>query len=213
MKRGRKLGEESAERRKLLLDTTQRLMLEEGYAAVTTRRVAKEAGLTSALVHYYYPTTDDLLLAVCRRAHEIHLERLAQALVSENVIRALWQLHRDPKATAFAAEVLALANHRKVISLEVAKNIEQSRRLQIAALSGFMGKAAPSAGFSAAALAMAMVGLCRAMVTETAHGVSLGHAELEAFVEGWSGQFGGKQTDTAGRTKKDSRLRGASSLR
>src|SRR5436309_3106997 len=107
MKRGRKRGEESAERRKLLLDATQRLMLDEGYASVTTRRVAKEVGLTSALVHYYFPTTDDLLLAVCRRAHERHLERLARALVSENPVQALWRLHRDTQATAFAAEVLA----------------------------------------------------------------------------------------------------------
>ncbi len=192
MKRGRKLGEESAERRKLLLDTTQRLMLEEGYASVTTRRVAKEAGLTSALVHYYYPTTDDLLLAVCRRAHERHLERLGQALVSENVMRALWLLHRDPQATAFAAEVLALANHRKAISIEVAKNIEQSRRIQIAALSSCISNAAPAtAGLSAAALTMAMVGLSRAMVAENLHGVSLGHAEIEAFVESWSRRFSG----------------------
>src|SRR5262245_37763196 len=97
------LNEAGIGRRKLLLDTTQRLMLEEGYAAVTTRRVAKEAGLTSALVHYYYPTTDDLLLAVCRRAHERHLERLAKALIAENPLQALWRLHRDPQATAFAA--------------------------------------------------------------------------------------------------------------
>src|SRR5438552_16193793 len=116
MKRGRKLGEESSERRKLLLNTTQRLMLEEGYASVTTRRVAKEAGLTSALVHYYFPTTDDLFVACYRRVHERHLERLAKALVAPNPIEALWRLNMDPVLVSLGAELRALANHRKAVA-------------------------------------------------------------------------------------------------
>jgi AcrR family transcriptional regulator len=192
------LNQAGIERRKLLLDTTQRLMLEEGYAAVTTRRVAKEAGLTSALVHYYYPTTDDLLLAVCRRAHERHLERLAKALIAENPIQALWRLHRDPQATAFAAEVLALANHRKAVSAEVAKDVEQSRRMQVAALAGFMEKSGMDMGeLSPVVLAMAMAAISRAMVTEKSHGVSLGHAEIDAVLENWSRRFDRKTAPPA----------------
>jgi AcrR family transcriptional regulator len=187
----RRVGAEGSPRRELILDTTQRLMVDEGYAAVSTRRVAKEAGLTSALVHYYFPATDDLLLAVYRRAHARTLEALARALVAPHPLEAVWKVNMDPVHTALAAELAALANHRKVVSAEVAKTVAGIRKMQTAALATVM-EAHPDqddAGLSAEALVLLAAAISRTLSLERAHGVTLGHAELEAAVQAWLRRF------------------------
>src|SRR3546814_10072831 len=75
----------------------------------------------------------DLLLAVYRRAAARNLERVNQALASPQPLAALWALSTDPARTVLAAEFMALANHRKAIAGEIARNIEHSRELQAAA--------------------------------------------------------------------------------
>jgi AcrR family transcriptional regulator len=161
-------------------------MTAEGYAAVSTRRVAKEAGLTSALVHYYFPATDDLFLATYRHAHQRTLQQLAKALVSPRPLEALWKLNTDPDQTALGVELLALGNHRKVISEEVARTIEEGRTLQASAIASVLGVApADAGGLSPLALVALMTAIARALAMEGAHGVTLGHAELRAAVEGW----------------------------
>src|SRR3546814_6404449 len=126
----RRIGNETSATRLAILDATERMMIDAGYAAVSTRKVAAAVGQTPALVHYYFPATDDLLLAVYRRAAARNLERVNQALASPQPLAALWALSTDPARTVLAAEFMALANHRKAIAGEIARNIEHSRELQ-----------------------------------------------------------------------------------
>ena len=80
----------------------------EGYAAVTARKVAGKAGLKVQLVYYYFQTMDDLILAVIRKNTAKRLERFAQALVSAEPLRALWELNSDPSYVIPATELVAL---------------------------------------------------------------------------------------------------------
>jgi AcrR family transcriptional regulator len=182
----RRLNGDGALSRTLILDTTERLMLEEGYAAISTRRVASEAGLKPPLVHYYYRTTDDLLLAAYARTAEQTFERLNRVLVADDPLKALWALSTDPTRTTLAVEFMALANHRKVIRTEIARNIKRFRRVQAELLTRLLDpdtvdpKIAPPVGVS-----MIMAGISRGLVMESALGVSLGHAEAERFVHWW----------------------------
>jgi AcrR family transcriptional regulator len=196
----RKQAGDSAASRTLILDTTERLMLEEGYAAISTRRVASEAGLKPPLVHYYYRTTDDLLLACYSRTAEQMFERLYRALATGDPLRALWKLNTDPARTALAVEFMALANHRKSIRTEIARNVERFRLIQADVLvamandSMFDPKIAPPVGIT-----MMLAGISRGLVMERVLGVTLGHQEAEQFVEWWINRV---QAGTRRRSRK-----------
>ncbi|HEX4376216.1 MAG TPA: helix-turn-helix domain-containing protein [Steroidobacteraceae bacterium] len=182
----RKTNGDAALSRQLILDTTERLMREEGYAAVSTRRVASEAGLKPPLVHYYYRTTDDLLLAAYARTAEQMFDRLDIALASDDPIQALWMLNTDRDRTTLTVEFMALANHRKSIRNELARNIERFRRRQAEVLAQVAGRRVkPSGTAPPVGIAMMLAGISRGLVMERALGVSLGHDEAEQFVAWW----------------------------
>jgi len=182
----RRIGTENSATRIVILDATEQLMLEEGYAAVSTRQVAAKAGLKAPLVHYYFPTTDDLLLAVYQRAAQRNIERVTKALASEHPLREFWTLSTDPTRAMLAVEFMALANHRKQIRKEIARNIERSRALQAEVLERLMREhGLDRRSYPAAGLGLLMTAVSRALVMEAALGVSAGHDEAAAFVESW----------------------------
>ncbi len=182
----RRVGTELSATRTVILDTTERLMIEEGYAAVSTRRVAAVAGLKPALVHYYFVTTDDLFLATYRRAADRYFERLAAATESSRPVAAMWELSMNPTRTTLAVEFLALANHRKSIGAEIARNIQRTRELHAELLSRLPRspsndpKICPPISVS-----FLIAAITRTLVMEDALGLSSGHAETQAFVNWW----------------------------
>jgi AcrR family transcriptional regulator len=167
----------------MILDATDRLMRRDGYGAVSTRRVAAEAGLKAPLVHYYYPTIEDLLLAFYRRsAAQTHVT-LEAALASNRPLHALWQMNTDPERTALAAEFIALANHRKTIRDEIARNVELFRTMQADALGRLSARFAGDADLpDVEVIAVLIAAAGRALVTETTIGISAGHAATRTFV-------------------------------
>jgi AcrR family transcriptional regulator len=182
----RRIGNESSETRALLIDTAEQVIREEGYAAASTRRVAIRAGLKPSLVHYYFPTTDDLFLAVFKRGAAQSDAMIEQALSSEDPLRALWRFFADTSRTTLAFEFVALANHRKVIGVEIARHSEAMRARQVAALERLIGeRLAASGGGTPAGFSLVLAGIGRALVMEAELGVGSGHADARAFVEAW----------------------------
>lgn len=186
----RRIGAQDSTTRLAILDATARIMLEQGHAAATSRRVAALAGVKPALVHYYFPTMDDLFLAVFRRGAEANLERQRQAVFSEQPLHALWQLSREPYGTRLQQEFMALANQRPAVRTEIAAYIERFRDIQVTALT-FIARAN---GLDLTELPPVVISLLIASVsgviaTENAVGVTLGHADLVAFVEQYLDRF------------------------
>ena len=140
MSKPRRSGSETSETRTRLLDMTEQVMLADGYAAVASRRVAADAGVTPALVHYYFNTIDDLFLAVIRRRGAQYAKRQERALSSPRPINALWELSKERAGTGLLKEFIALANHRKVIAVEIAEQVAESRQAQLEALRGLVGE-------------------------------------------------------------------------
>lgn len=169
--------------KEIILDATEQLMLREGYAAISHRRVASEAGLKTPLVHYYYRTLDDLLLAFYQRSAARGRRQLEAALASARPLRALWDMICDPERTTLAAEFISLANHRKIIRAEIAKNVEAARASQVKMLAhalatkGLAGKCADPA---VAAVLLASIGY--GLGLENQVGVDTGHEATRAFV-------------------------------
>ncbi len=162
-------------------------MLDEGYAAVTSRRVAAKAQLKPQLVHYYFRTMDDLFLAIHRRRVEEGLERQSRALASDQPLWALWDYSRDPRGTALTMEFIALANHRKAIRAEIAASAERFRSEQ---LNGFRKlferHDVDSADLPPIVCTVLLSSISRFLgIEHEALGMSSGHAETVAFVEGF----------------------------
>jgi AcrR family transcriptional regulator len=179
----RRIGAESSATRALIVEAAELVMLEEGYAAASTRRVAARAGLKPSLVHYYFPTTEDLLLAVNRKGAAESDRRLDEALNSADPLRALWKMLTNSSQTALALETMALARHRKAIRTEIARHVEEVRARQVAALVRLLGERIGKFGGSPEALTLVLTGIGRALIMESALGVSAGHTEAAAWVE------------------------------
>jgi len=182
----RRVGAESSATRALILAAAEKLIREEGYASVSTRRVASRAGLKPSLVHYYFPTTDDLLVAMSRRGAEESDRMIAQALQSDDPIRALWTFLTDPSRIAMALEFMALANHREAVRAHMAEHCEVMRKREIEAFTRLLDeRLADAQGCAPAGLSVILAGIGRALVMEGGLGVTSGHDEARAFVEQW----------------------------
>lgn len=178
------VAEKASVTKSMLLDATEQIMVEEGYAAISTRRVAKRVGVTAAAVHYYFPTTNDLLLAAFRRKREYHDERVHAALASATPVRSLWEFYTDQERNAIGIEFRAMVNHRKVIRAELAKDIEESRREQVAGIDRYLRDTKLEGRVpDALCLVMIIAGMGRAFVTEEVLGVNFGHPETKALLE------------------------------
>ena len=182
----RRIGAETSKTRAVLLDAAETLMLEEGYAAVTSRRVAAAAGLKPQLVHYYFRTMDDLFLALFRRRAEQGLERQARAFESEQPLWAVWELSRDPRGNALTMEFTALANHRKEIRAELAASAERYRcELREGLATVFERYGVRAEELPPLVCTVLLTSLSRVLVIEhETLGMTTGHAETLAFVEG-----------------------------
>lgn len=180
----RRVGAESSETRARIVAATEQVLREEGYAAASTRRVAIVAGLKPSLVHYYFPTTDDLLLAVFRRGAAVSDAMIEEALASPDPVRALWCFFADTSRTALTMEFMALAIHRDAIRAEIVEHSHAMRERQVELFESLLGKRLDAIG-APAGISVIMAGIGRALVMESALGVSAGHAEARAMVDAW----------------------------
>jgi AcrR family transcriptional regulator len=184
MKLEPRTSEESVGTRDAILDATETIMRDEGYAAVSSRRVAEKAGLRSQLVHYHFGSMDELFVAIYERSEAEYLQRLQQALTSENPLRALWELAIHPKRTALALEMTALSNHRKSLRKQIAHTLDQMHAVQTAIITKYIADAGiDPAAYPPVIISYIIAGVSRSLATETALGFTEMHPEIIAFAE------------------------------
>lgn len=170
--------------RPILLDAAERIIREDGYAAATARAIASKVGLKHQVIFYYFGSQDDLLLAVYRRAADAHRERLTEALNSTRPIRAIWEALSDRRGMRLALEFMALANHNDAIRRAIAQHVETVRRLETEAVSKHLEARGVKPQFSPEMVSILTNALARFLMQEEALGITSGHAEAEALVEG-----------------------------
>jgi TetR/AcrR family transcriptional regulator len=182
----RRIGASDAKNRVVLLDAAEKLLLDEGYAAVTSRRVARVAGLKPQLVHYYFRTMDDLFIAVYRRRADEGLARHVEALTAPNPLRAAWDFASGGDNAAFTLEFTALARHRPAVRQEVARYAELFRAAQIEVVRKIIEQhdIDPSA-YPPLASAVVLTGIAQVIAMDRGLGISTGHAETIALVDGY----------------------------
>ena len=186
----RRMGTTTSKTRTVLLEMTLEIMQEEGYAAVSSRNVAGRAGLKAPLVHYYFETLDDLFIAALHHRSDRMLERLTTALEAENPLPAIWDYVNDKAGAALTIEFLALANHRKAISAEIAEVAERFRKVEVEAVSRFLVEADVDVeAYPAAGLLFVLTAVPTLVGIESQLNMSLGHQEALDLVERQLAEF------------------------
>ena len=71
---------------------------------------------------------------ITRRTAAQNRVKLEAALKSQNPLRGLWDVLRDPEITRLTLEFMALANHNEMIRAEIAKTSEEVRELETKAI-------------------------------------------------------------------------------
>jgi TetR/AcrR family transcriptional regulator of autoinduction and epiphytic fitness len=184
MATARKANADDGGTRRRLIEATAQIMHDEGYAGATSRRVAAKAGIRQPLVHYYFPTMDDLFLAVLRAGADVALDQMRAALTDNNPLRALWVLNSDPRRSVLNTEFMALANHRKVVGVELKAYAERVRDMETAAVAMVLrGQGVDLNAYPPVVISMLIAQIARSLCNENAVGVTLGHDEMRRFVE------------------------------
>lgn len=182
MAQPRRMGVEGSKVREQFVDAAEQILRDEGYLGISARQVAAKAGLKTQLLYYYFRTMDDLILALVRRINERRMARFEEALASPDPLRALWELNSDPSGAAVAAELTSIATHREPIRAEIVRSAEQFRTRQIEAVARLL-PARDDDLFPAAGVVMIASALARTVVSESALGLTEGHAEALAILE------------------------------
>jgi AcrR family transcriptional regulator len=204
VKSKKRIRREPAEARTLILQTAGGIMLREGYAAVSMRRVARAAGLSPTLVNYYYSSADKLLVALYKHACEPDLKSLEQALNASDPIAALWAYQTDAARTVLAAEFLALANHRKAVRAEMTRYAEYTRELQAKVVGSVVkGHAVRASQGSPLCIVTLLASVARNLIVEDRVGISLGHAEIRAYIDNMLEQLRGERRAARGKGRHD----------
>jgi AcrR family transcriptional regulator len=178
------MGSQDSETSAALLDATERVLRKDGYAAVSSRRVAEEAGIKQPLVYYYFRTVDELVIATFKRRTTRRIELLKAALASNQPLRGLWKLNIDETDARVTAEFLALGNHNKAIRAIARQHLQETRRIEVEALSRLLKHHGVELDVvTPAALSFLVTAISQWLTRESALGVSDGHSDVEALMD------------------------------
>lgn len=170
-----------------MLDGAEDILRQEGHAELTSRRIAERIGVKQRLVYYYFHTMDDLIVALFRRSSERDLSRLREVAVSPKPLGELWEICFHSHDARLISEYMALANRIPELRAEVIKFIEESRSIQVSAISEAISRSGKKHHLPAAAIATMATSIGLSLNREQQLGVQSAHAEtfgvLNAFLE------------------------------
>ena len=187
---GRSIRETNVE---AFLDAAERLLVREGAAGISTRQLAMEAGQNHGLVHYYFGSMEELFVQVLERFTARLIERQRAMYAAEAPFiekwRTAWRFHEEDLAAGYPKiwhELQAMAWNRPELRERLVRVNGEWR----AVLYEAFARAREEYGIETAeppldgvvALVMTFV---QGAQTERLLGISEGHAELLAWIDGW----------------------------
>ena len=172
----RRMGPVGSENWHSMLDGAEDVLREEGYAALTSRRIAERIGVKQRLVYYYFATMDDLIVELFRRLSAREQERLRNAAASDHPLREIWHVCIHTADGRLISEFMALANRIPPLRAEVINFIEQSRRMQVAAIAAALERADAPRTLPAPAVAIIATSVALSVTREAQLGTTTGHA-------------------------------------
>ncbi len=173
-----------------LLDAAERLLVEVGYAGISTRRLAEKAGVNHGLVHYYFGSMENLLVQVLRRFTGRLTER-QRALYADPGLPFLdkWRkamrylVSEDAEYEKIWLELQALAWNNPELRDRVAEVNAEWRGVLLEALEE--PRRAYGIEMPLEALVSLVMTFNEGIILERAQGITEGHGELLAWIDGW----------------------------
>ena len=176
-----------------LLDAAERLLVSEGYARISTRRLAQEGGVNHGLVHYYFGSMEELFVQVLERFTARLIAR-QRAMYAADVPfiekwRTAWRFHEEDLAAGYPKiwhELQAMAWNEPGLQERLVRVNGEWR----AVLREAFGRAREEYGIATegppldGVVALVMM-IAQGAQTERLLGISEGHAELLAGIDGW----------------------------
>jgi AcrR family transcriptional regulator len=180
-----------------LLDAAERLLVEIGHAGITTRRLAEEAGVNHGLVHYYFGSMENLLVRVLERFTE-RLTARQRAMYADPGVPFIekWRqamrylVGEDVDYEKIWLELQALAwNHPELREQVAQVNAEWHAVLREAFEEP---RRAYGIEMPLEALVSLVATFNEGIILERAQGITEGHRELLAWIDGWLEERDGK---------------------
>ena len=179
------------------LDAAERLLIEVGYAGITTRRLAEEAGANAGLVHYYFGSMEEVFVRALERFTDRLIARQREMYAADVPFIDKWRTAMGYLDEDLAAgypkvwlELQALGWNRPDLRERVAHVNAEWRGV----LRDAFGQALDEYGLDPRAFPLeAIVSLVMTfnvgIELERLSGISDGHRELLAWVDGWLEQL------------------------
>ena len=186
-----------AETEAAFLDAAERLLIDVGYAQISTRRLAEEAGANAGLVHYYFGSMEEVFLRALERFTERLIARQRAMYAAEVPFIDKWRTAMGYLDEDLAAgypkiwlELQALGWNRPDIRERVARvNGEWRSVLRAAFAQAHAEYDLDQDEFPLEALVSLVVTFNIGIEVERLSGISQGHRELLAWVDGWLQQL------------------------
>jgi AcrR family transcriptional regulator len=166
-----------------MLDGAEEILRDEGHAYLTSRRIAERIGVKQRLVYYYFRTMDDLIIETFRRLSERELKRLRIASDSEGPLREIWDVCIRTADARLIAEFMALGNRISGLRKEVIKFIEESRAIQVDAITAALERSSQTSRISPPGLAILATSVALSLTREEQLGIRSAHKEVVAVIE------------------------------
>jgi AcrR family transcriptional regulator len=179
----RRMGPPGSENWLAMLDGAEIILREEGHAALSSRRVAEQIGVKQRLVYYYFRTMEELIVATFRRLSEREIARLETAKASDLPLREIWNVCIHTTDARLVAEFMALAARMEGLGKEVIHFIEESRRIQVEAITKAVSKSRAGSVLPPDALALFATSVALTMTREVELGITMGHEPALAAIE------------------------------
>jgi TetR/AcrR family transcriptional regulator len=173
-----------------LLDAAERLLVEIGYARITTRRLAEEAGVNHGLVHYYFGSMEALLVRVLERfTGRLTARQRAMYAAKDVPFHVKWRqaMHylvgEDVEYEKIWLELQALAWNQPELQDRVARVNDEWRAVLTEAFEE--PRRAYGIDMPLDALVSLVMTFNEGVILERAQGITTGHKELLAWIDGW----------------------------
>ena len=127
-------------------------------------------GVKQRLVYCYFKTMDELIVETFRRLVAREFARLRKAVSSERPLRELWYICIHTADARLISEFMALTHRIQALRSEVVAFIEDSRRMQLNALSAVLERTAKQSSLPAEAIAIMATGVSLLLTREAAQG-------------------------------------------
>ncbi|MCB2073540.1 MAG: TetR/AcrR family transcriptional regulator [Novosphingobium sp.] len=177
------MGPPGSENWHAMLDGAEDILREEGHAALTSRRIAERIGVKQRLVYYYFRTMDDLIVEMFHRRSEMELTRLRETLKAEHPLHEIWEICIHSTDARLISEFMALASRIDGLRAEVIRFIEESRAIQVEAITAALERTSRTSLIPPAGLAIVATSVALAISREEQLGVTSGHGDIMTVIE------------------------------